>query len=173
MIGTVRSGQFNDGIALIAGDHAMTEAAANIRRLFLDPKDTYSDTEAAEILVMKPLDLKKRMESGEVEGIRTCCGMKISRKELISFAMDHWPQEAIEEALGDELANAIPRLLRLADLQVRLPRIEIVALQRLGQRDGKSVDAVLARELLDLISAESDYLAPKIPGFTAALRWPQ
>jgi len=75
----------------------MTEAAAHIRRLFLDPKDTYSPAEAAAILGMEPVDLKSRMESGEVEGVRKCCGITVSRKELISFAMDYWPQDAIEE----------------------------------------------------------------------------
>jgi hypothetical protein len=148
----------------------MTEAAANIRRLFLDPKDTYSDAEAAEILGIKPLELKERMESGEVEGVRTCCGMTVPRKELISFAMDFWPQDTIEAALGDDLAKGIPKLLRLAALEVRLPHFEIVALERLAERDGKSVDTVLARELRDLVSAESDYLAAKIPGFLVALR---
>src|SRR3954454_15247761 len=116
----------------------MTEAAANIRRLFLEPKDTYSDAEAAEILGIEPLDLKRRMESGEVEGVRTCCGMTISRKELIGFALNFWPQKAIEEALGDDLAKALPKLLRLAAVQVRLPRFEVLALQRLAERDGKS-----------------------------------
>jgi DNA-binding Lrp family transcriptional regulator len=156
-----------------AGDFAMTEAAANIRRLFLDPKDTYSDAEAAEILGIKPPELKERMESGEVEGVRTCCGIIFSRKELISFVMDYWPQETIEAALGDDLAKGIPKLLRLADLEVRIPRFEILALERLAERDGKSVNAVLARELRDLVSAESDFLGRQIPGFTAALRWPQ
>jgi hypothetical protein len=151
----------------------MTVAAANIRRLFLDPKDTYSDAEAAEILGIEPLKLKERMETGELEGVRTCCGMTVSRKELISFAMDYWPQETIEEALGDDLAKAIPKLLRLAAVEVRLPRFEVLALQRLAERDGKSVDTVLGLELLDLVSAESDFLAANIPGFSAALRWPQ
>jgi hypothetical protein len=148
----------------------MNEAAPNIRRLFLDPKDTYSDAEAAEILGIKPLDLKRRMETGEVEGVRTCCGMTVPRQELISFAMDFWPQETIEEALGDDLAKGIPKLLRLADLHVRIPRFEILALERLAERDGKSVDTVLAGELRDLISAESDYLPVKIPRFASALR---
>jgi hypothetical protein len=148
----------------------MTEAAAYIRRLFLEPKDTYSDAEAAEIIGVELLDLKRRMDSGEVEGVRTCCGMTVSRKELISFAMDLWPQETIEEALGDDLAKAIPKLLRLADLQVRLPRFEILARKHLAERDGKSVNALLARELLDIVSAESGFLVAKIPGFTAALR---
>jgi DNA-binding Lrp family transcriptional regulator len=151
----------------------MPQAAANIRRLFLEPKDNYSDAEAAEILGITPLELKERMESGEVEGVRTCRGMIVSRKELISFAMDYWPQEEIEEALGDDLAKGIPKLLRLADLHVLIPRFEIIALERLAERDGKSVDAVLGRELLDRLSSESDFLAAKIPGFAGALRWPQ
>jgi plasmid stabilization system protein ParE len=70
-------------------------------------------------------------------------------------------------------AGAIPELLRLAGLKVRIPGLEILALEHLAGRDGKSVDAVLARELLDVVSAHSDYLATAIPGFTAALRWPQ
>jgi hypothetical protein len=97
----------------------------------------------------------------------------VPRKELISFAMDFWPQETVEEALGDDLAKGIPKLLCLADLHVRIPRFEILALERLAERDGKSVNAVLTRELLDIVSAESEYLAEKIPAFTAALRWPQ
>jgi hypothetical protein len=101
----------------------------------------------------------------------------LSWGELASFGMDFWPQEApmnaIAAALGADLADAIPELLRLADLEVRIPRLEILALERLADRDGKSVDAVLARELLDVISAHSEYLATAIPGFTAALRWPQ
>jgi hypothetical protein len=87
--------------------------------------------------------------------------------------MDFWPQDAIESALGADLADAISELLRLADLEVRIPRLEILALERLADRDGKSVDAVLARELLDVVSAHSEYLAAAIPGFTAALPWPQ
>jgi hypothetical protein len=91
--------------------------------------------------------------------------------------MDFWPQEApmkaIAAALGADLADAIPEILRIADLEVRIPRLEILALERLADRDGTSVDAVLARELLDVVSAHSDYLATAIPGFTAALRWPQ
>ncbi|HSY48719.1 MAG TPA: hypothetical protein VLC46_07910 [Thermoanaerobaculia bacterium] len=104
-------------------------------------------------------------------------GVRLSWGELASFGMDFWPQEApmkaIAAALGADLAEAIPELLRLADLEVRIPRLEILALERLAGRDGKSVDAGLAREPLDVVSANSEYLASAIPGFTAALRWPQ
>ena len=47
-----------------------------------------------------------------------------------------WPREAIESALGADLADAIPELLRLADLEVRIPRLEILALEWLADRDG-------------------------------------
>ena len=43
------------------------------------------------------------------------------------FEMDFWSQEAVEEALGAEVAEAIPELLRLTDLEVRIPRMDVVA----------------------------------------------
>jgi hypothetical protein len=151
----------------------MTDAATHIRRLFLEPKESYSVRDAAEILGMPLPDVLGWMEVGELEGVDTPHGVTLSWGELASFGMDFWPQEAIESALGADLADAIPELLRLAALEVRIPRFEILALERLADRDGKSVDAVLARELLDVVSANSQYLATTIPGFTAALRWPQ
>ncbi len=118
-------------------------------------------------------DVRGWMEVGELEGVDTTEGVKLSWGELADFGMGFWTQQTVEEALGADLADAIPELLRLADLEVRLPHLEILALESLAERDGKSVDAVLARELLDVVSAHSDYLATAIPGFTAALRWPQ
>jgi hypothetical protein len=58
-----------------------------------------------------------------------------------------------------DLAEAIPELLRLADLEVRIPRLEILALERLADRDGKSVDAVLARDLPADVGADPARLA--------------
>jgi len=69
------------------------------------------------------------------------------------------------------LADVLPELLRLDDLTVRLPRMEIAALERIAVRDGRPVDAV-ARELRDLVSSESHWLASKILGVAAALSWP-
>ncbi len=67
------------------------------------------------------------------------------------------------------LPTPSPSSFRLADLEVRIPRLEILALERPADRDGKSVDAVLARELLDVVSARSEYLATTTQGLTAAL----
>ena len=98
--------------------------------------------------------------------------MVVPWAELVSFAMDFWDQADVEAALGAELADVLPELLRLDDLAVRIPRLEIAALERIAVRDGRSVDAVLARELRDLVSAESSWLSAAIPGFAQALNWP-
>ena len=145
---------------------------SKIRHLFLHPHSTYSPAEAAEAIGMSVADVRGWMEVGELEGIESHGAIVLPWEEVVSFAMDFWEQADIEAALGVEVAEALPELLRLVDLEVRIPRMEVVALEKLAARDGKSVDTVLARELRDLMSAQSDWLAREIPGFTAALAWP-
>jgi len=152
--------------------HSGLSTVSKIRDLFLLPRKTYSAAEAAEATGMSLEDVLGWMEVGELEGIDIRGEIVLPWDELVSFAMDFWEQADIEAALGAELAEALPNLLQLADLEVRIPRLEVVALEKLAVRDGKSVDAVLARELRDVMSAQSDWLASEIPGFAAALAWP-
>jgi hypothetical protein len=150
----------------------MRATPAQIRELFLLPRATNSPVEAAEAIGMSVEDVQEWMETGELERAECRRATVLPWEELVSFAMDLWEQADIEAALGAEVADALPELLRLADLQVRIPRLEIAALERFAARDGKSVDAVLARELRDLVSAQSDWLAREIPSFASALAWP-
>lgn len=117
-------------------------------------------------------DVRSWIESGELEGVDSDEGLVLPWPELVSFAMDFWSQEVVEEALGADVADAIPELVRLVDLEVRIPRIEVVALERLAAREGRSVDSVLARELRDLVSVHSEWLSREVPGFAFALAWP-
>ena len=146
--------------------------AGSIRRLFLQPQPTYTIADAANVLGMHWRDVRAWMESGELEGVDTDEGLVLPWAELVSFGMDFWSQEVVEEALGADLAAAIPELLRLTDLEVRIPRLEVVTLERLAARDGETVNAVLARELLDLVSVHTAWLSLEVPGFAAALAWP-
>ena len=150
----------------------MNRIATHIRRLLLEPKPTYSVADAATLLGMKQRDVHGWMAGGEVEGVDTPEGLVLPWAELVSSAMDFWDQADVEAALGAELADVLPELLRLNDLAVRIPRLEIETLERIAIRDGRSVDAVLARELRDLVSAESAWLSIEIPGFAQALNWP-
>ena len=145
----------------------------NIRSLFLHPRPTYSIAEAAALLGMGPEDVRGWIESGEVEGVDSDGGLVLPWAELVSVGMDFWSQEVVEEALGAEVAEAIPELLRLTDLEVRIPRMEVVTLERLAAVDGMTVSAVLARELLGLVSVHSQWLSREVPGFAAAFAWPE
>jgi hypothetical protein len=66
-------------------------------------------------------------------GVDARYGLVLSWGELASFGMDFWPQEApmkaIAAVLGADLADAIPELVRLANLEVRIPRLEILSLE--------------------------------------------
>lgn len=144
-----------------------------IRNLFLHPKPTYPVSDAATLLGMDWRDVRGWMEVGELEGVDTDEGLVLPWAELVSFGMDFWSQEVVEEALGAEVAEAIPELLRLTELEVRIPRMEVVALERLATRDEKTVSAVLAWELRDLVSVHSAWLSRDVPGFAEALAWPE
>jgi hypothetical protein len=145
----------------------------NIRSLFLHPRPTYPIAEAAALLGMDWRDVRGWIESGELEGVDSDEGLVLPWAELVSFGMEFWSQEVVEEALGVDVAEAIPELLRLTDLEVRIPRMEVVTLERLAAADGMSVSAVLARELLGLVSVHSVWLSREVPGFAAAFAWPE
>lgn len=147
----------------------MIASPTQIRDLLLHPRPAYSPAEAAEAVGMPVEDVWGSTALGELEGDENG---DVPWAELVSFAMDFWDQAEVEAALGAELADVLPELLRLDDLAVRIPRLEIAALERIAVRDGRSVDAVLARELRDLVSAESAWLSAAIPGFARALHWP-
>jgi hypothetical protein len=122
---------------------------------------------------MKAKELRGWVAAGEIESVETGGGEVIAWAEVVPFAIDLWSQDEIEAALGAEVAEAIPELLRLTELDVRIPRLEVLALEQVAMRDGRSVDAVLACELLDFVSAEAEWLNRKIPGFLEALAWPE
>jgi hypothetical protein len=148
----------------------MTASPILIRELFLNLRPSYSPAEAAEAVGMSVEEVWGANAVGELEADENG---DVPWVELVSFAMDFWDQAEVEAALGAELANVLPELLQLAALEVRIPRLEIAALERIAIRDGRSVDAVLARELRDLVSAESLWLSIEIPGFAQALKWPE
>ena len=142
---------------------------AALRRLFLQPKTAYSIDAAARLLGITPNELRGWIDAGEME---TDEGGGIPWSELVAFGIDIWSQAVVEEALGADVAEAIPELLRLTELSVLLPRFEVTALQRVAADEGRSVDSVLAAELLDFVSARSQWLEREIPGFIEALTWP-
>jgi hypothetical protein len=121
---------------------------------------------------MSTKELRGWVDAGEIEAVETKRGLMLPWQEVVFFGMDFWSQAVVEEALGAEVAAAIPDLVRLTELNVRLPRFEVAALERVSAREGHTIDAVLASELLDFVSAEAAWLSGEIPGFIEAMRWP-
>ncbi|MGZ5441472.1 MAG: hypothetical protein ACXW5U_07285 [Thermoanaerobaculia bacterium] len=113
-------------------------SATNLRTLFLHPRPTYPLADAAALLGMRVRELAAWMESGEVEGVDSGGAVVVPWEELVSFGMEWWSQEAVETALGADVARALPELLRLTELEVRLPRMEVMALERLAAVDHRS-----------------------------------
>jgi hypothetical protein len=139
------------------------------RRLFLQPKSVYSIAAAARLLGISPKELRGWIDVGEME---TDDDGGIPWSEIVAFGLDIWSQAVVEEALGADIAEAIPELVRLTELTVQLPRFEVAALQKVAAREERTMDALLAAELLDFVSARSRWLTERIPGFAAALAWP-
>jgi len=150
---------------------ANEQFARRIRTLFLEPKASYSLAVAARTLGISVKELRAWIDAGEME-TEDGGAITIPWSEIVAFGMDIWSQAAVEEALGADVAEAIPELLRLKELSVLLPRFEVTALQRVAAREKRTVDALLAAELLDFVSARSTWLIREIPGFAAALAWP-
>lgn len=149
----------------------MTDPAV-VRELFLEPRAAYTLAEVAAMLSMSGETVRAWVEAGELEPDGESGPVTVPWSELVGFAMGFWEQEEVEAALGVDLALAIPELLRLADLSVRIPRMEVVALERVAVRDGVSTAKLLSRELLDFVSVHADWLSQEVPGFREALRWP-
>jgi len=143
-----------------------------IRSLFLSPRPTYRIPDVAVVLAISEEDVVGWIDAGELEGLDAPEGLVVPWAEVVSFGMDFWSQEVVEEALGTDAIDLIPELVRLTDLEVRIPRLQVVTLERLAAIDGETISAVLARELRDLVSVHAPWLGEEVLGFAAAFAWP-
>jgi hypothetical protein len=66
---------------------------------------------------------------------------------------------------GNSEMRHLRKQVQLTDLEVRIPRLQVVTLERLAAIDGETVSAVLARELRDLVSVHAPWLSAEVPGF--------
>jgi len=145
----------------------------HIRRIFLGRHPHVALFTAADSLGISFAALKKEIADGAILTVSTGVGVWIPREEMIAAAMRVWPQAEIEEALGEAAARVLPEAIRLVELRARIPQYQREMLHYLARRSETTVDEVLARELEDVACAYSDDLSGALPGFDAALAWPQ
>jgi hypothetical protein len=150
-----------------------SELIDRIRDIFLHLGPHVSISSAAALLGWSRREMTDALADGEITAIPAPGGPWICREELLAKALELWPLETIEEALGADADTALPPALRLADLRTRIPRYHLTMLIYLAARHGTSISDVLIRGLDDLASLYADELSAAVPGFAAAMAWPE
>lgn len=145
----------------------------SIRQIFFSPRPHVAYITAADRLGISFLELKAEIAEGTIVAVSTGVGLRVSKEEMIAAAMRTWPQAVIEEALGDDAARVMPEAIRLVELRARVPRYQKEMLQWLARRNQTSVDDVLTRELEGVACAYAEELSSEVPGFEAAMSWPE
>jgi hypothetical protein len=142
-----------------------------IRTIFLQPRPHVSIAEGTALLGWTRSEMSEAIRSGEIEVERTCADVWIWREELMAKALEAWPLETIEAALGDDCGQALPDSLHLTGLHVRLPRCHVAMLEHLAERRHTTISDVLTRELDGVASELAEELSGAIAGFEAAVEW--
>jgi hypothetical protein len=135
-----------------------------IRRIFLNPRPHLSISQATLLLGWTSRQMNEAIDSGDVELMTTPLGKWFWRHELMSKALETWPLDVIEEALGADADGVLPRAIRTKELRVRLPRHHVDMLEYRAEQGRTTVSGVLARELDGIASAHADELSAAIPG---------
>ena len=143
-----------------------------IRHIFLHQRPHVSLMTAANDLGWTLKEMRAAVASGEIRVMKTKLGMWVWREELVAKALEIWPLDVIEDALGDDAARVMPEAVRTAELRARVPRYQVAMLEHMAGQEATTVSAILTRELDDVASANAEELSAAIPGFRAAFEWP-
>jgi hypothetical protein len=148
------------------------DRTTRIRHIFLERKRRYSFPDVVRLTGVKRRDVIAGIRAGDYGARRERGQYHFTWSELAHIAMTTWPLPIINDALGLDAVRALPRLLLLQDLRVHLPGYQVLMLHRLAQRASVDLDSYLSNYFLDLAGAEVAALEADIPGFAAAMRFP-
>lgn len=143
-----------------------------IRAIFLHPRPHVDLSDATALLGWSGRKMRDAIQAGEIEVCRTSIGAWVWREELMAKALEIWPRETIEATLGVAVETVLPFHVQLTDLHARVPRYQLSMLEYLAAQDRTTVSEVLIRELDGIASDRADELTAALPGFGAAMAWP-
>lgn len=156
---------------------------AAIREIFLRRRTEYTAQDAARLLRLTLGELYSCMESGRLDVQRRRKRKQlggprralVTWQELASAATVRWTVVQIHDALGDEANRVLPRLLRPVELKsLRLPEYQVRLLEELARNQGVTVEEYLYDAMLDLeVAGDPDTIESLVPGFAAAMRFPE
>jgi hypothetical protein len=150
-----------------------THVVERIRHIFLHHRLHVSISQATSLLGWERREMTAAIATGEIVLLETPVGKWVARDELMAKALELWPREVIEEALGSAAEAVLPHAVRLAELRARIPRYQLTMLEHFADQRQTTVSDVLTHELEAVASEHVEQLSAAIPGFGAALAWPE
>ena len=122
-----------------------------IRTIFLQERSFVSIAEAAVLLGWPRGEMRAVVAAGEIELTTACSGAVVGREELIAKAIELWPAEWIEQALGSRAAAVLPEAVRTRRIAARVPRYQAAMLDVLAERQQTTVGHLLTRALVGIV----------------------
>jgi hypothetical protein len=149
-----------------------TTERQRIRTVFLDRAESYPLREVAHLTGIPRARLRREVRSGDRDAEKVNGRWFFTWRQLVFIALDRWTLAHIQDALGADASHALPPLLSLRCVTVRLPEYIVRALEVVAADDGVTVDDCLYGELIDFAGTMSPRLASRVPGYQRAYLFP-
>jgi len=157
---------------MIIGTPQVPDQRSSIRQIFLNPIESYSLTEVAQLTGWSPAALRRDVRRGLRDACKSRGSWRFTWRQLVSLAMEQWTLAEIHSALGKDAGRVLPPLLALRPITVRLPEFVLRALEILAADRGTTFDHYLYGELLDFASTASMRVGLRLPGYRRAYLFP-
>jgi hypothetical protein len=146
--------------------------AAHIRELFLHRQPSYRLSEAARILGVTRGKLEREARADHEDAYRINGRWRFTWRQVAHRACQRWTLAEIHEALGVDATHALPPLLALRTLTVRLPEYLVRAIELSATSENTTIDNWLHRELTDFAGTVVERMERAIAGYRHAYLYP-
>lgn len=143
-----------------------------IRTIFLHQQPAVSIADAALLLGWSSPEVNRAIAAGEIETTTTSSGRLVRTEEMVAKALEVWPLDTIEAALGKDAPLVLPPLLRTREVVTYLPGYQVRMLEHFARKQQTTIAHLIAEQLEGSANATPEELSASIPGFGEAIQWP-
>jgi hypothetical protein len=143
-----------------------------IRTLFLNPADSYTLREVADLTDTPVRKLRREVAAGLRDAEKVRGVWRFLWRQAVYVALERWTLAEIEDALGDDARAVLPPLLALRTVTVRLPEYIVRAFEAVAADEGTTLEAALGYELVEFAGTHLTWLEGSIPGYREAYFFP-
>lgn len=143
-----------------------------IQTLFLQPADSYTLREVATLTDTPVRSLRREVAHGDRDATKVRGAWRFTWRQAVYVAMARYTLTEIHDALGDAAAGALPPLLALRTVTLRLPAFIVCTLETIASGNGTTLDACLHQELMELAGVWAEEMEATHPGFRRAYLFP-